>query len=72
MHQLFDCILLTYFFVAIMFIVKLYICYVIFSDKGIVYVSRLSELRDVVVELRNKQDSEIQERRMLEQQTQLK
>lgn len=34
--------------------------------------TRLSELRDIVVELRNKQDTETQERRLLEQQLQLK
>lgn len=37
-----------------------------------VFPFRLAELRDVIVELRNKQDQETQERRMLDQQTQLK
>lgn len=34
--------------------------------------TRLGELRDILVELRNKQDTETQERRLLEQQLQLK
>jgi len=34
--------------------------------------TRLSELRDILVELRNKQDTETQERRLLEQQLQIR
>lgn len=34
--------------------------------------TRLGELRDIIVELRNKQDTETQERRLLEQQLNMK
>lgn len=34
--------------------------------------TRLGELRDILVELRNKQDTETQERRLLEQQLNIK
>ena len=49
-------------------------CVSVHIDDAECFVSicRLSELRDVLVELRNKQEHETQERRIVEQSSQLK